>query len=199
MLQMSADLIKQLREQTSVGIMDCKKALAESGNDIEKAIEYLRKKGLSRAASKADRVANEGAVDSYIHMNGKIGVLVEVNCETDFVARTDEFKQLVHDIAMHIAAAAPVAVSRDGIDPVVIEKERALFIEQLRQEGKPEQMIDKIVEGKVDKYYQQITLLEQPFIKNPDKTINDLVTEAIAKMGENVQIKRFARFALGEK
>jgi len=196
---MSADLIKQLREQTSVGIMDCKKALAESGNDIEKAIEYLRKKGLSRAASKADRVANEGAVDSYIHMNGKIGVLVEVNCETDFVARTDEFKQLVHDIAMHIAAAAPVAVSRDGIDPVVIEKERALFIEQLRQEGKPEQMIDKIVEGKVDKYYQQITLLEQPFIKNPDKTINDLVTEAIAKMGENVQIKRFARFALGEK
>ncbi len=197
-MEVSASLVRELREKTGAGIMDCKKALAETGGDIEKAVAYLRQKGLAAASKKAGRAATEGLVGSYIHAGGKIGVLVEVNCETDFVARNEEFKSLVKDIAMHIAAANPLYVRRDDISSELIEKERAIYRAQALESGKPEKIVDKIVDGKIDKFCSEITLMEQPFVKNPDITIEELIREAIAKIGENITVRRFARFHVGE-
>lgn len=195
---MTLNLIQQLREQTGAGIMDCKKALSETGNDLEKALAYLHKKGITKAATKAERTANQGLIESYIHTNGTIGVLVELNCETDFVARTDEFKTLAHDLALHIAASAPLVVSREKLDPAIINQQKKDFQQQLQAEGKPAAMLEKIIEGKLEKYYAQVCLLEQPFVKDPEKTIQEIITAAVAKIGENIQIKRFTRFVLGE-
>ena len=178
--------------------MDCKKALVETGGDFEKAIDWLKQKGLSKAGKAAGRIASEGAVGSYIHAAGKIGVLVEVNCETDFVAKNEDFKALVQDIAMHIAAANPIAVRREEISPDVIERERAVFKAQVIESGKPAAIADKIVEGKVDKFLKEQCLLDQQFVKNPDITIQQLITERVAKIGENLVVRRFARFQLGE-
>ncbi|HPZ42461.1 MAG TPA: translation elongation factor Ts [Bacillota bacterium] len=197
-MSVPASLVKELRERTGAGMMDCKKALAETGGDLEKATVYLREKGLAAAAKKAGRIAAEGIVEAYIHGNGKIGVLVEVNCETDFVAKTDEFKTLVRDIAMQIAAAKPEYIRREEISSETIEKEKAILRAQALNEGKPEKIVDKMVEGRIEKFYKEVCLLEQPFIKNPDQTIQDLLTEKIAKIGENISVRRFARFELGE-
>jgi len=197
-MKITADMVKELRESTGAGMMDCKKALQEADGDLDKAVELLRKKGLAAAAKKAGRVAAEGAVGSYIHAGGKIGVLVEVNCETDFVARTDDFQALVRDIAMHIAAADPRFVSRDEVTDDVLESERRIYREQAIESGKPENVVDRIVEGKLGKYYAEAVLLEQPFVKDPDKTIQQLLAEQIAKIGENIQVRRFARFKMGE-
>ena len=197
-MSITAEMVRDLRERTSAGMMDCKKALVEADGDMEKAIEILRKKGLSQAAKKAGRVAAEGAVGSYIHAGGKIGVLVEVNCETDFVARTDEFQDLVRDIAMHIAAAEPRFVHRDEVTEEVLDTERRIAREQALEQGKPENVVDRIVEGKISKYYGEAVLLEQPFVKDPDKTIQQILHEKVAKIGENIQVRRFARYKLGE-
>ncbi len=197
-MKITPQMVKELRERTSAGMMDCKKALEEATGDMDKAVELLRTKGLAAAAKKAGRVAAEGAVGSYIHAGGKIGVLVEVNCETDFVARTDEFQDLVKDIAMHIAAADPRFVSRDEVTPDVLETERRIYREQAIESGKPENVVDRIVEGKLGKFYSEAVLLEQPFVKNSDATIQELLAEKIAKIGENIQVRRFARFKLGE-
>jgi elongation factor Ts len=197
-MKITADMVRDLRERTGAGMLDCKKALEESGGDAEKAIEILRKRGLAAAAKKAGRVAAEGAVGSYIHAGGKIGVLVEVNCETDFVARTDEFQQLVRDVAMHIAAAEPRFVSREEVTDEVLATERRIYREQALEQGKPEAVVDRIVDGKVGKFYAEAVLLEQPFIKDPDKTIGDLLAEKIAKIGENIRVRRFSRYRLGE-
>jgi elongation factor Ts len=191
-------MVKELRQKTGAGMLDCKKALEASNDDIEKAIEFLREKGLAAASKKADRVAAEGIVESYIHMGGKIGVLVEVNCETDFVAKTDDFKNMVRDIAMHIAATNPQFLSQDEVPSDFIEKEKAILTAQALNEGKPEKIVEKMVEGRIKKYYQEICLLDQPFVKDPDKTIQDMVNEKISKIGENIKIRRFARFQMGE-
>jgi len=198
MAEISANAVKELREKTGAGMMDCKKALAEAGGDAAKAEELLRKKGLSAAAKKAGRVASEGAVASYIHMGGKIGVLVEVNCETDFVARTDGFQALVKDLAMHIAAAAPLYVKRDEVPADVIAKEIEIAKAQMRDQKKPEAILEKIALGKVEKYYEQFCLLDQPFVKEDKKKVSEIITDAVAKIGENIQVRRFARFVLGE-
>ena len=198
MAEVSAQLVKELREKTSAGMMDCKKALAETGADLGKAEEWLRKKGLSKAGSKAGRVAAEGAVGSYIHMGGKIGVLVEVNCETDFVARTDAFQQLVKDIAMHIAALPPRWVRREEAPAEIVEKEKEIYRAQVKESGKPEKAWEKIVEGKLDKFFQDNCLVDQAFAKDQNKSVKQVVDETIAKTGENIQIRRFARFQLGE-
>jgi elongation factor Ts len=179
-------------------MMACKQALKETGGDIEKSIDALRKKGLAAAAKKAGRAAAEGVVGSYIHAGGKIGVLVEVNCETDFVARTEDFQDLVRDVAMHVAAAEPRFVRRDEVTEDVLAQEREIFREQALASGKPEAVVDKIVDGKMEKFYSQTVLLDQAFVKDPDKTVQDLVTEAVARMGENIQVRRFSRFKLGE-
>jgi elongation factor Ts len=191
-------MVKELRERTGAGMMDCKAALAETGGDIEKAIDFLRKKGMAAAVKKAGRTTSEGAVGSYIHGGGKMGVLVEVNCETDFVARTDGFQELVRDIAMHVAAADPRFVHRDEVTPAVLERERTIHAEQAAASGKPANVVQKIVDGKMEKFYSEHVLLEQPFVKNGDLTIQQLVSAAVGKMGENIQIRRFARFKLGE-
>tara|TARA_R100000027_G_scaffold67340_1_gene65646 strand:+ start:7596 stop:8186 length:591 start_codon:yes stop_codon:yes gene_type:complete len=196
MSQISAKLVAELRAQTGVGLMDCKKALLEAAGDAEEAIAILRKKGVATAAKKAGRDASEGVVESYIHLGGKVGVLLELKCETDFVAKNDAFKGLARDIAMHVAAASPLYVSREDVPEDVVEKEREIAASQA--EGKPAQAIQKIVEGKLDKYFSTICLLEQPFVKNPDQSIKDLLTENVSKMGENLIIGRFARFQLGE-
>jgi elongation factor Ts len=196
--EVSANQVKELREKTGAGMMDCKKALAEVGGDFAKAEEVLRKKGLSAAARKSTRAATEGAVASYIHMGGKIGVLVEVNCETDFVARTEGFQSLVKDVAMQIAAAAPRWVRREDVPQDVLAKELEIAKAQAREQKKPEAIVEKIATGKVEKFYGELCLLEQPFVKDDKKKIQDVVTEAIAKIGENIQIRRFARFVLGE-
>ena len=198
MAEISANAVKELREKTGAGMMDCKKALAEAGGDAAKAEELLRKKGLSAAAKKSGRVASEGAVASYIHMGGKIGVLVEVNCETDFVARTDGFQALVKDIAMHITAANPLYVKREDVPPEVVEKELDIARAQAREQKKPEPIIEKIAQGKVDKYYKDVVLLEQAFVKDDKRTMKEVITDAVAKIGENIQVRRFARFVLGE-
>ncbi len=190
-----ANTIKQLREQTGAGIMDVKEALTEAGDDVEKAVEILRKKGLAKQAKKADRAANEGIVESYIHAGGRIGVLVEVNCETDFVARTDDFKALVKEIALHIAAANPLYISSEDVPIEVIEKEKEIYKEQFA--GKPDDVIAKMLEGKIAKYYEEACLLNQPFVKDGDKTIGELLGEATGKMGENIQVRRFTRYMLG--
>jgi elongation factor Ts len=194
----TAEMVKQLRERTGAGMMDCKKCLTESGGDMEKAIELLREKGLAAAAKKAGRIAAEGLVDSYIHGNGRIGVLVEVNIETDFAAKNDEFKRLVKDIAMQIAAAKPEYVRREEVPADVIEKEMNILRAQARNEGKPEKIIEKMVEGRMEKFYKEFCLMEQPWIKDPEKTVGQLVAEKIAIIGENINVRRFARFERGE-
>lgn len=194
----SAADVRSLREKTGAGMMDCKKALVEAEGDFEKAIDILREKGLARAAKKADRIASEGLVVSYIHGKGRIGVLVEVNCETDFVARNEEFASLCHDIAMQVAAANPEYVSRDEIPQDVLERERSILKAQALNEGKPEHIVEKMVEGRIEKFYQEVCLLDQPFIKDPDVNVQQVVKEAIAKLGENITVRRFARFVLGE-
>lgn len=196
-MEISASAVKELREKTGAGIMDCKRALAETNGDFEKAVTYLREKGLAAAAKKASRVASEGMVGSYIH-SGKVGVLVEVNCETDFVAKTEGFSALVKEIAMHIAAMAPQFVSRKEVPAEVIEKERQIYIVQAKESGKPDNIIQKMVDGKVDKFLKDVCLMEQPFVKNPDITIEKMIIEAIAKLGENIAVRRFARFKVGE-
>ncbi len=198
MAEITAAKVKELRERTGAGMMDCKKALVECNGDIEKAVDYLREKGLAAAAKKAGRITAEGLVDSYIHGGGKIGVLVEVNCETDFVAKTDEFKSLVRDIAMQIAAAKPEYVSREDVPEEVIAKEKEILAAQAANEGKPEKIIQKMVEGRIEKFYKEICLLEQPFIKDTDKTVKQLITEKIAQIGENISVRRFKRYELGE-
>ncbi len=198
MAEITAALVKELRERTGAGMMDCKKALAATEGDMDKAIDFLREKGLAAAAKKAGRIAAEGLVESYIHGGGRIGVLVEVNCETDFVAKTDAFKSLVKDIAMHIAAANPSYLRREEVPAAELEHEKMVLSEQARNEGKPEKIIEKMVTGRIEKYYKEVCLLEQPFVKDPDKTISDLNTESIAKIGENIAIRRFTRYQLGE-
>lgn len=198
MSQISLDLIKQLRERTAAGFSDCKKALEEAGGDIEKAIDILRKKGLVIAAKRAAKETKEGIVEAYIHANKKIGVLVEINCETDFVARTPDFQEFAHNIAMQIAATSPICVSREEMPQEILEREKKIYEEQLREQGKPENVIPKILEGKLEKFYKESVLLEQPFIKNPEITIQDLLNEIIAKTGEKIVIRRFARFQIGE-
>ena len=190
--------VKTLRERTGAGMLDCKKALEEAGGDLTKAAELLREKGLAAAAKKGDRVATEGRVESYIHGAGRIGVLVEVNCETDFVAMTDQFKEFVRDLAMHIAAAAPKVVRREEVDAADLDKEREILRAQALNEGKPEKIVDKMVEGRINKYYEEVVLLEQSFVKDPDKTIQTLLNEKIAAIGEQISIRRFVRFELGE-
>ena len=198
----SAAAIKALREKTGAGMMECKRALIEAEGAEDRAIEILRERGLASAKKKEGRVAAEGVVGSYIHMGGKVGVLVEVNCETDFVARSEEFQQLVKDIAMHVAAAEPLYVSRDEVTPEMLEKERDIARAQAKNDpknaNKPEQVIEKIVEGRLNKFYEEVVLLDQPFIKDPAKTVGELVTEKIAKTGEKVTIRRFARYKMGE-
>ncbi|MEA5092231.1 Elongation factor Ts [bioreactor metagenome] len=198
MAQITAGLVKELRERTGAGMMDCKKALTETDGDIDKAIDFLREKGLAAAAKKAGRVAAEGLVYSYIHGGGRIGVLVEVNCETDFVAKTEQFQTLVKDVAMHIAAANPSYLTRDEVPTTELDHEKEVLSEQARNEGKPEKIIEKMVAGRIEKYYKEVCLLDQPFVKDPDKTISQLVTESIAKIGENISVRRFARYQLGE-
>lgn len=194
----SASRVKELREMTGAGMMDCKRALQETNGDIEKAVELLREKGLSAAAKKAGRIAAEGIVESYIHMGGKIGVLVEVNCETDFVAKTAEFKTFVRDIAMHIAASNPQYLSKEEVPEDVIAKEKEILRVQAINEGKPEKIADKIVEGRIKRYYTEVCLLEQPFVKDTDKTVQDIVNEQIATIGEKISIRRFVRYQMGE-
>jgi len=197
MAEITTQMIKELREKTGAGIVDCKKALVEAGGDIEKAVEILRKKGAAKAAKKAERATAEGAVFSYIHGGGKVGVLVELNCETDFVARNETFKELGHEIAMQIAAMAPEYVSKEEVPAEVIEKEKEVLREQALAEGKPEHIVEKIVEGRLAKFYAEKCLLEQPWIKDDSKTIKDLITDYITKLGENIKVRRFARFEVG--
>lgn len=197
-MNVTAEMVKELRERTGAPMMNCKTALQESEGDMEKAIDVLRKKGIAAAAKKAGRSTAEGAVGSYIHAGGKIGVLVEVNCETDFVARTDEFQELVKDIGMHIAATEPRFVERDQVTDDVLDREREIFREQALASGKPEAVVDKIVSGKMEKFYSETVLLEQPYVKNPDVTVGELIAEKIGKIGENIRVSRFARFKLGE-
>lgn len=194
----TAKMVKELRERTGAGMMDCKKALVATEGDIEKAIDELRTKGLASAAKKASRVASEGVVTSYIHAGNRIGVLVEVNCETDFVGKTPEFKQLAYDIAMQIAASNPEFISREDVPEQVIAHEREILRAQAMEEGKPEKVIDKMVEGRLDKFYKERCLLEQQFIKDPDKTVQQLIHENVAKIGENINVRRFARYELGQ-
>ncbi len=197
-MTITASLVKDLRERTGAGMMECKKALAETNGDIEKAIEVLRKHGLSRASAKAGRAAKQGLVFAYIHPGDQIGVLLEVDCETDFVARTADFRELAKHLAMQAAATGAQAVDRERVDPSVIERERAILMEQARSTGKPEAILSKIVEGKIDKYYEEICLMEQPFIRDPDRKVKELVDQAIAKLGENIVVRRFAKFRIGE-
>lgn len=197
MAEITAAMVKELREKTGAGMMDCKKALQETDGDYDKALDVLRKKGIAKAAKRADRAAKEGVVASYIHPGANLGVLVEINCETDFVANTDGFKEFAKNIAMHIAAANPTAVRREEVDQKDVEKEMEILKDQALASGKPEHIVDKIVQGRLDKFYSEVTLLEQAYVKDPDKTINDLLTETISKVGENVTIKRFARFQIG--
>jgi elongation factor Ts len=197
-MSITAKDVKELRARTGAGMMECKGALTEANGDMEAAIDILRARGAAKAAKRATREATEGSVGSYIHMGGKIGVLVEIACETDFVARNDAFQQLVRDVAMHIAAAAPVSVRREDVSPELVERERAVYREQMKESGKPEHIWDKIVEGKLDKFFQESTLLEQPFVKDPDQTVGQLITEASSKTGEKIEVRRFTRYALGE-
>jgi elongation factor Ts len=196
--EITANAVKELRERTGAGMMDCKKALTEAGGDSTKAEEVLRKKGLAAAAKKAGRIAAEGAVASYIHMGGKIGVLVEVNCETDFVARTEGFQTLVKDLAMQIAAASPLYVRREEVPSAVVEKELEIARAQAKEQKKPDAIVEKMAAGKVEKYFKEFVLLEQPFVKDDKKSVQDVLTETVAKIGENIQVRRFARFVLGE-
>ncbi len=198
-MSISMEKVKTLRQKTGAGVMDCKKALQETGGDIDKAVEYLREKGIAAATKKAGRTAAEGIVGSYIHMGGKIGVLIEVNCETDFVAKTDQFKSLVHNLAMQVAASQPDFVSRDDVPEEEVEKERKILRQQALAENKPEHVVDKMVEGRLEKFFEEKCLMEQPYIKDNDQTVKDLIMEGIAQLGENIVVNRFARFAVGEE
>ncbi len=197
-MEISASQVKELREKTGVGMMDCKKALKECKGDVKQAIDFLRKKGIATAKKRGGRQTSEGLVQSYIHAGGKIGVLVEVNCETDFSAKTDDFANFVKDIAMQIAATNPISVDREGLPAETLEKEGEIYATQAKESGKPEKVIEKIVEGKMKKFYSEVCLLDQAFVKDPDNSIQDLVNDLMAKTGENVMISRFARFQLGE-
>tara|TARA_Y100001960_G_scaffold194563_1_gene203672 strand:+ start:297 stop:899 length:603 start_codon:yes stop_codon:yes gene_type:complete len=197
MAEITAKAVQELRKKTGLGMMDCKKALQETDGDLEKAVEHLRKQGMSAVEKRAGRDASDGLIESYIHQGSRLGVLVEVNCETDFVARTDDFQIFAKDIAMHIAASQPLAVDRESIPVGAVEKEKAIFLEQAKNEGKPENIAEKIVEGRLEKYYQENCLLEQVFVKNPDQTIDELITELTAKIGEKISVRRFERFVLG--
>jgi elongation factor Ts len=197
-VEVSANMVKELREKTGAGMMDCKKALAETGGDFQKALDYLRQKGLATAAKRAGRVASEGRVGSYIHAGGKIGVMVEVNCETDFVAKTDDFQAFAKDIAMHIAASNPSYIRREEVTADVLEREKEIYRAQARDAKKPEKVMEKIVEGKLEKFYGEVCLLEQAFVKDPDITIQDLLNGLIGKLGEKIEIRRFTRYQVGE-
>ena len=196
-MNITSQMVKELRDKTNAGMMDCKKALGETAGDMEKAVDLLRQKGLAVAAKRAGRETKEGLVESYIHAGGKLGVMVEVGCETDFVAKTDDFKSFVKDIAMHIAAVNPIAVSREEVPAEILQREKDIYINQALESGKPQQIVEKMVGGKVEKYLAEICLLEQKFVKNPDLSIQDLLNELIAKLGENISIKQFARFQIG--
>ena len=198
MPESTAGMIKELRERTGAGFMDCKKALQETQGDMDKAVDYLREKGLAAAAKKAGRIAAEGLVDAYIHLGGRVGVLIEVNCETDFVAKTDAFKQFVKDMAMQVAASKPNYVSRDEVPEAVLEREKNIYRAAALNEGKPEKIVDRIVEGRMERFFKEVCLLEQPYIKDPDKTVQELLQEMISQIGENIAIRRFARFELVE-
>jgi elongation factor Ts len=197
-MAISAKQVQELRERTGAGMMECKKALEETGGDMEKAIDVLRTRGAAKAAKRSGRETKEGAIGNYVHTGGRIAVLVEVGCETDFVARNEIFQTLIRDLAMHIAASDPLSVAEDGIATDVVERETAIYREQVKAEGKPEKIWDKIVEGKLKKFYQERTLLQQPFVKNPDMTVGQLIQEATAKTGENIVVRRFVRYAVGE-
>ena len=197
-MEITAKMVKELRDKTGAGMMDCKGALGEAGGDMEKAVKILREKGIAKAAKKVGRETSEGAVVAYIHPGDKLGVLVEVACETDFVARTDQFKTFARDVAMHIAASNPVCVRREDIDPKLVEGERDIFRKMAEKEGKPEKIIDKIVDGKIEKFYSESVLLEQPYVKDTDKSVKQYLDETVGSLGENIMIKRFTRFRLGE-
>jgi len=197
-MTITASLVKDLRERTGAGMMECKKALAEANGNIDQAIDVLRKQGMARASSKAGRDARQGLIHAYIHPGDQLGVLLEVDCETDFVARTDDFRELVKNVAMQAAATNPQAVDRADVDPALIEKERAILMEQARATGKPEAILAKIVDGKIEKYYEEICLLEQPYIRDPDRKVRDLIAQAIAKLGENIVVRRFVKFRIGD-
>ncbi len=197
-MEIKAGLVKELRDKTGAGMMDCKKALVEADGDVEKAVDILRKKGRAKAEKRTEREVSEGVIEAYIHSGSKLGVLLELNCETDFVAKTDDFKNLAKDLAMQVAAAMPMVVTREEVDKSVIDRELEIFREQAQNEGKPEKVIEKIAEGKIEKFYKEVVLLEQPFIKDTSITVTDLITEMKAKIGENIAIKRFARFKIGE-
>jgi elongation factor Ts len=196
-MEISAKMVKDLREKTGLGMMDCKKALVESQGDLDKAVEYLRKKGALKAATREGRATSEGRIGSYIHMNGKIGVLVELNCESDFVAKTDQFAELVKDLCMHVAASSPQWISPDQVPEDVVAKEKEIYMSQAKQAGKPDTMLEKIADGKLKKFYSEVCLLEQSFVKDTDKSVAELIKEKIAQLGENITIGRFCRFQLG--
>ncbi len=196
-MEISAKMVKDLREKTGLGMMDCKKALVESQGELDKAVEYLRKKGALKAATREGRATSEGRIGSYIHMNGKIGVLVELNCESDFVAKTDQFAELVKDLCMHVAASSPQWISTDEVPENVVAKEKEIYMSQAKQAGKPDKMLEKIADGKLKKFYSEVCLLEQSFVKDTDKSVAELIKEKIAQLGENITIGRFCRFQLG--
>ena len=198
MADISAAMVKELRDKSGAGMMDCKSALVEAEGDIEKASEILRKKGIAKATKKADRAANEGRIEAYIHPGAKLGVLLEVNCETDFVANTDDYALFCRDVAMQVAASSPKFIQREEVDQETIDHEMEIYKEQAKNQGKPDKILEKIATGKLEKFYSEIVLLEQPFVKDPDKTIHALLTETIAKLGENISIRRFSRFKIGE-
>jgi len=197
-MTITASLVKELRERTGAGMMECKKALAETSGNLDQAIDVLRKSGMARASAKAGREARQGLIHAYIHPGDQLGVLIEVSCETDFVARTDDFRELVRNLAMQVAATGAQAVDRASVDPALIERERAILMEQARGSGKPEAILEKIVAGKIDKVYEDIVLLEQPYIRDPDRKVKELVDQAIAKLGENIVVRRFTKFRIGE-
>lgn len=196
--EISAQQVKALRERTGAGVMDCKRALEEAGGEPERAIEILRKKGAARVARRAGRTAREGLIESYVHLGGRIGVLLELNCETDFVGRTDETQTLARDLAMHIAASNPLSVSREDLNPELVERERRVLREQAEETGKPDHIIEKIVEGRLDRYFQEVCLLEQPFVKDQDRSVEEVLTEVASKVGEKIAVRRFVRFELGQ-
>ena len=196
-MTITSQMVKELRDKTNAGMMDCKKALTETGGDMEKAVDLLRQKGLAVAAKRAGRETKEGVVECYIHAGGKLGVMVEVGCETDFVAKTDDFKAFAKNIAMHVAAANPVAIHREEVPAELLEREKEIYVKQALDSGKPQQIVEKIVGGKIEKYLAEICLLEQKYVKNPDLSVQDLLNELVAKMGENISIKQFARFQIG--
>ena len=198
-MSISAQQVKELRDRSGVGMMDCKKALVESSGDLDKAFEILRKNGIAKAQKKASREAKEGSVVAYIHPGAKLGVLLEINCETDFVANTDDFKDLANDICMHIAATSPISVNSDDVEQSLIEKEKEIYIDQAKKSGKPDNIIEKMVDGRVKKFFQENVLLEQNFVKDPSKTITDLITDKVSVLGENIVINSFSRFQIGEK